>query len=91
MLSIAEVVDVEGRLVLQAVVFTGQQSEGDGVDAAVLGSSCALTVGYIHLKLDRLLENRRPGCGLVLGPETGLRDDAVAETGNLQKRQRSVC
>lgn len=64
-------------------VFTWQQGEGDGVDAVLLGGTGALAVGDVHLELDRLLEDRWTGCGLVFCTETGLRDDAVAQTGDL--------
>lgn len=59
-------------------MFTWEQGEGDWVDAVLLGGAGALSVGDVHLELHRLLENRRTSCGLVLSPEAGLRDDAVA-------------
>lgn len=70
--------------VLHCVPFTWQQGEGDGVDAVVLGGAGALGVGDVHLEFHRFLENRGTGCGLVLRPEAGLRDDAVAQTGDLR-------
>lgn len=69
--------------------FTWQQGEGDWVDAILLGGAGALCVGDIHLKLDGLLENCGSSCWLVLCPETCLRDDAVAQTGNLGASRRA--
>lgn len=64
-------------------VLTWEQGEGDRVDAILLGGSCALRVGDIHLEFDRLLEDCRARCGLVLCSETCLRDHAVAQAGDL--------
>lgn len=69
--------------VLWCMWFTWEQGEGDRIYAVLLCGAGALGVGDVHLELHRLLENRRTSCGLVLCPETGLRDDAVAQTGNL--------
>lgn len=79
----------EWRELILSAAFTGEQGEGDGVDAVLLGGAGALGVGDVHLELHRLLENRRTGCGLVLRSETGLRDDAVAQTGDLRGREVS--
>ena len=66
------------------VPFTWEQGEGDRVDAVILGGAGALGVGDVHLEFHRFLENRRTSCGLVLRPEAGLRDDAVAQAGDLR-------
>lgn len=54
----------------------------------VLGGAGALGVGDVHLEFDGLLEDGGSGRGLVLCPETGLRHDAVAQTGNLPETDR---
>lgn len=66
-------------------MLTWEQGEGHWVDAVLLGGAGALGVGDVHLELHRLLENRRTGRGLVLRPETGLGDDAVAKTRDLKE------
>lgn len=53
----------------------------------------ALWEGNVHLELDGLLEDGGAAGGLVLGPEAGLGEDAVAERRNLgggetEKKQR---
>lgn len=73
-------------------ILTWEQGEGNRVDAVLLGGSCALRVGDIHLEFDWFLEDCRARCGLVLRSETGLRDHTVAQTGDLggNKKSRGV-
>lgn len=57
---------------------TGDESEGDGVDAATTaavpprGGFWALRGADVHLEADGLLEDGGAAAGLVLSPEAGL-------------------
>lgn len=70
-------------------VLTWEQGEGHRVDAVLLGCGCALCVGDIHLKFDWLLEDCRARCGLVLCSKTGLRDHTVAQTRDLEGKEKT--
>lgn len=55
--------------------------------------SLALGEGNVHLELDGLLEDGRTAGRFVLGPEAGLREDAVTERrdlcgGETEKKQK---
>lgn len=62
---------------------TWEQGKSDRIDAILFRGSCALRVGDVHLKFDRLLEDCGASCGLVLCSKTGLWDDTVAQAGDL--------
>ncbi len=66
---------------------TWEQSEGDWIDAVLLGGRGALGVRDVNLELNRLLEDGGAGGGFVLGPKTRLRDDAVTEAGYLRQEE----
>lgn len=73
---------------IAVAVVTWEQSEGDWIDAVLLGGRGALGVRDVNLELNRLLEDGGAGGGFVLSPKTRLRDDAVTEAGYLRKEDR---
>lgn len=80
--------DVAAGLIVVAVV-TWEQSEGDWIDAVLLGGRSALGVRDVDLELNRLLEDGGASGGFILSPKTCLRDDAVTEAGYLRKARIS--